>query len=611
MLVFGRDVDVLAWTMRVLALLNPWLAYFLIKRFSGPVAGLLAAALIALFGYTATLLQAFNLDAVMLTLYLLSVLVLLSAVERGGTPLALLSGLLLGATIITKETAVASLPLGLLAALLLGWSLRGLLWHYAGVILVCLPWWVWVWSVNGEIYLVGKLPVGLIYPALTVSTALMIVAVLLYRSGSTRHLLESTRGRRWATLGLTGAWVFALSALLLKTNSALLPRTFRDVQSYVTRFLLRDTQLWPLLILAGIYVVLKAVRGNQLWQFYLVVLSLQVPASLLVFMLGYNPRQYMVPQTFLLGALAVLVVELCRAVARRRATQHTWPRIPIAFALVSFLLVGAVFQVRDLTTKTEATADPGRSYYLGDHNNPYVREMHDWVSRNVPDGKNVLSTKLYLAQLAFLDGSKHEWTSLELSCKTGSLAPGVTGCMPGEEVFLDPPSPAVWFQMPPRQTAGSRKVNQCGAFALSLPSLLDQMKQSNSEYLMLTPDWQYPGVLGWAPYLVDSGAFEIVHATPTSRYKDTGISVGLILLKRTGEPAKAMPTRMDAYTVLQLVRCERQRSGSQYAKEIRNSFPNGVELDTRSVIGPRPDAQARHETRVQKVIERIYRSNGK
>lgn len=110
MLVFGRDVDSLAWAARVLAILNPWLTYFLIRRFSGPVAGLLAAALVALFGYTATLPQAFNLDAVLLTFYLPSILALLVAVERGGAPLVLLSGLLLGTTMITKETAFASLP---------------------------------------------------------------------------------------------------------------------------------------------------------------------------------------------------------------------------------------------------------------------------------------------------------------------------------------------------------------------------------------------------------------------------------------------------------------------------------------------------------------------
>lgn len=608
MLIFGRNVEILAWTMRILALLNPWLAYFVIKRFSGPVAGLLAAALIALFGYTATLLQAFNLDAVMLTVYLLSILTLLVAVEKNNARFALLSGLVLGATIITKETAVASLPLGLLAALLLGWS-RRVFWHYTAVLLVCLPWWVWVWSVSGGIYLVGKSSARLTYLALAASATLVIVAALLYKSGLPQRLLSSARGRWWVVWILTGGWVLSLSGFLLATNSTLL--TFDDVSCYVSGVLLRDTRLWPLLILAGVYVVFRGIRGDRLWRFYLVMLVLQVPISLLVFVLGYNPRQYMVPQTLLLGALAVLVVELCKTVAGRRAAR-LWLKIPVTLALISYLLVGTVFQVRDLTTKAEATtSDRGRSYYLGDHNNPYVREMHDWVSHNVPGDDNVLSTGLYLAQLAFLDGSKHKWTNLQLSCKVGSLGPGLIGCTPSEEVFLNPPNPAVWFQIPPRQTAGSRKKNQCGAFALSLSNLLRQMKQSNSEYLMLTPTWQYPGVLGWAPYLVDSGAFKIVHATQTRRDKSSGILVGLILLKWTGEPARAMPTRMDAYTVPQLARCERQRSGSQYMKEVQSSFPNGIKLDTNSVTSPRPHAQAQREALARKVIGRIYGNRGK
>lgn len=599
MLVFGRDVESLAWAARLLAVLNPWLTYFLIRRFSGPVAGLLAAALVALFGYTATLPQAFNLDAVLLTFYLLAILALLVAVERGGAPLAPLSGLLLGATIITKETAFASLPLGLLAALLLGWGLRGLFWHYAGVVLVCLPWWIWVWSVSGEVYLVGELPEWLLYPTLAASAALAVVAALLYRSGVPRRVLGSARGRLWIVCSLTGAWVISLSGVLLVQSADLPTLTLDGIRSYVTGPVMEETPLWPVLIFAGLYVVWRAVRGERLWQFYLAVLGLQVPVSVFVLVLGYNPRQYMVPQTLLLGALAVLVVESCRAVMSRRASR---PRleIPLAVALVASLLVGTVLQVRELSTRTEAGVD-----YLGDHNNPYVTGMADRLSREVPTDENILATQLYLGQLAFLDGSEHEWTDLNLECERGQLAPGATGCVPSQEIFLDPPEPTVWFQIP-RGRAGAGQDGRCGAVALSLPGLLEQMERSDAEYLMLTPDWRHPGVLGWAPYLVDSGTFEKVHATPTARDAGTGISVGLVLLRRTGEPAKAMPTRMDAHTVRQLVRCERQDSGSRYAEEVRDSFPNGIELDTRSVIGPRPDTQTRQETQARKVIERIY-----
>jgi 4-amino-4-deoxy-L-arabinose transferase-like glycosyltransferase len=608
MLVFGRDVDSLVWAVRLLAILNPWLAYFLIKRFSGPLAGLLAAALIVLFGYSAMLLQALNLDAVLLSAYLLAILALLAAVEKDGSLLALLSGLLLGTAIIVKETAFASLPLGLLVALLLGWSLRGVLWHYAGVILVCLPWWAWVWSATGQVFLVGRLSNGQLYLALTALFALAIAAALLHWFGLPARLLGSARGRRWLVWGLTVGWVATITALLLKTNSDLLPPTIDGLRRYVTAYLLAETPIWPLLILAGIYVTFRAVRGELLWQFYLVVLLLQVPASTLVFLLGFNPRQYTIPQTFLLGALAVLVVELFRAAARRR-TASTWLRIAVAFALISSVLVGSVFQVRELFTRSTGPAGYGPVGFLSDHSNPYVNEMGAWVSNNVPEDENVLTTQAYSQQLAFLDGSKHDWTTLDLNCETGLVAPGVSGCRLGKNVLLNPPGSAVWFQIP-RWQPGSRKEDQCQAVALSRPSLLRQMEQSSSSHLMLTPDVRYPSPSGWVPYLVDSGAFEIVHAMPTSRDKNTGVLVGLTLLKRTGKPGKAVPTRMDAYTVLQLARCERQRPGVRYAEEIQSSFPHGIALDTRSVSGSKPDAEARLEARARMVIQRIYGGDG-
>ena len=134
-LVFGRDTETLVWAVRLIALVNPLLAYFLGKRISGSVAGLISAALVTLFGYNPTL----SIDALLLTFYLLALLALLAAIKRDSSLLALLSGGLLGVSILTKETAFVNLPLALLAVLVLDWNLRGALWHYLGVVLVCLP----------------------------------------------------------------------------------------------------------------------------------------------------------------------------------------------------------------------------------------------------------------------------------------------------------------------------------------------------------------------------------------------------------------------------------------------------------------------------------------
>ena len=199
-LFFGRDTESLAWGIRLLALSNSVLSYFLMKRLSGPLAGLFAAMLVALFSYTATITEAFNIDAALLTMYLLTLLTLLVAVQRDSWLLALLSGLLLGASILTKESAFSSLPLALLAALFLGWNLRGVLSHYLGVFLVCLPWWVWVWSVSGEIYLVGSLPTGLETPAVVAILGIVGLAVGLYASGVITRFLAGARRRRMGGL---------------------------------------------------------------------------------------------------------------------------------------------------------------------------------------------------------------------------------------------------------------------------------------------------------------------------------------------------------------------------------------------------------------------------
>jgi uncharacterized membrane protein len=125
--VFGRDTGELVWAMRLMALLNPLLAYFLAKRLSSPAGGLIAVALVALLGYNVKNTSALNIDAPLLTFYLLALLALLAAIERNNSVVALLSGVLLGVSILTKETALANAPLALVAVLLLDWELRGAL----------------------------------------------------------------------------------------------------------------------------------------------------------------------------------------------------------------------------------------------------------------------------------------------------------------------------------------------------------------------------------------------------------------------------------------------------------------------------------------------------
>jgi 4-amino-4-deoxy-L-arabinose transferase-like glycosyltransferase len=268
MLVLGREVEGLAWAVRLLALANPLLMYFLIKRIAGSIAGLLAAAMVAVFGYTATLELAFSIDVVQLTVFLLSVLVLLIAAQKNNAGLSLLSGLLLGAAILTKETSFVILPLALFTMLLFGWSFRGLLLHYAGVAVVSLPWWIWVWAVSGEVYIAGRLPSGLVIPVIATLTLTALFLVRLHRSNIFARFQESERGWQWAGWLMVLVSAAAFSVLLLGTsNRAEALRSYGiellPTHTFVTEQLLEPTPLGYLLPLAGVYVLWKTVRNSQ------------------------------------------------------------------------------------------------------------------------------------------------------------------------------------------------------------------------------------------------------------------------------------------------------------------------------------------------------------
>ncbi len=585
-LFFGRDTESLAWGVRLLAVANSLLSYFLVKRLSGSSAGLLAAMAVALFSYTATITEAFNIDAVLLTAYLLALLTLLAAVQGDDPFLAFLSGLLLGTSILAKESAVTSLPLALLAALFVGWSLRGMLWHYLGVVLVCLPWWVWVWSVSGEIYLVGSLPTGLRIPAVIAILGSAGLVVGLYASGIPTRFLASARRRRWTGLLVVVAWVVLMSGLLLSTSVALSDSSFGVVRRYIVDELAGYTPLWPLLLVAGGYAIWKAVRGNPLWQFYAATLAVQLPVCLLVTIEGFSLRQFLVPQVLLLCASAVLVVEGCEAAVSRRGPWR-WATIALAASLGLVLVLAVAGHVRLLLGEPDEWSSLDRTSRVrpGDVRELRgVRKMNRWIRANVDKGESILLTETYANYQAFLDGGRHEWAPLRFDCELGRRNLTGNGCVPGEAIAEAPPKPTVWFSME----------EGCKAIALSMPTLMEQIEQNNSDYLLISDQSWYPGVSGSAPYLSESGAFEVVHQEELSR------RVGaLVLLKRKEGPLDPAPTRMNAETVNRLVQCQ-GTGGSKGAQAIRSKFPDGI------VLQPASGTKEGGDVKAQEALEEIY-----
>jgi 4-amino-4-deoxy-L-arabinose transferase-like glycosyltransferase len=567
-LLFGRDTEALVWALRLISLLNPLLAYLLVKRISTPLAGLIAAALVGLLAFNIRSPVAINIDALGLTFYLLSLLALLGAIKREGILLAPLSGVLLGVAVLTKETAIVNLPLALLAVLLLDWDLRGAIWHYLGVALACLPWWTLVYLATGEMYLVGQLPAGLRVSILAAAVVFLVVAVVAYVSGMVDRFLASERRRRWSGLSVAIVWTILLLVMLLATASyALGEITSETLRLYLADLLEPAVVVVPVLLAVVGYSAWKAFRENGPWRLLALALLFQVPVCLLLTVQRWAVRQFLVPQTLVFCVLAALVVAAFSLVWRGRGGAYRMAVAVGAALLAVMLLASSVQTVRALLPK-----DLDSGFAKQKQEFPAAQGMVDWMDENVPAGERILVVSEPAINvpeanyLRYLDGGRHGWTTLRLDQGICVPRPNVQiGCDPDQNAISRIPPEALWVQW---------MGGKCSVVSLSGPNLLEQSRRSGADYVAIYGGRRFPAILELSPALRASGAFDLAHANVFVRRK-TDEMQGVALLKSTGETADAAPTWMNANTAFMLKRCERAM-GSGYEKRLRSKFPNGV-----------------------------------
>jgi len=241
------------------------------------------------------------------------------------------------------------------------------------------------------------------------------------------------------------------------------------------------------------------------------------------------------------------------------------------------LLVGSV-------EKVQALLPPDLAGGLsGEHSAAYPEtEMADWMAQNVPEGEHVLvvaepvinGAAINVARanyLTFLDGGRHELTLLQLDQSACFPTPNVpVSCDPEKNSISRIPPDAIWVEMSGR----------CHVISLSMSNLLEQTRQSNSDYLMISGSQAFPGILQLLPILQRSNAFEVAHVE-LARRSSTKRSV--VLLKTTGREPKTLSTQMTMNALLKLRRCE-QAKGPGYSERIDSTFPNGIMALSRSSL---------------------------
>jgi hypothetical protein len=142
---------------------------------------------------------------------------------------------------------------------------------------------------------------------------------------------------------------------------------------------------------------------------------------------------------------------------------------------------------------------------------------------------------------------------------------GALRCNPNENAVSRIPRDAIWAHIG----------KGCNASSLSMSNLLEQLRRTRSGYLLISGGYKFPGIVRLPSRLQQSGAFEVVHSELDK--STSGRNESLVLMKSTGRKPVALPTLMQANTVLRLGRCE-QAEGPGYAGKLRSGFPNGIRL---------------------------------
>lgn len=595
MIPFHQNIDHIVWTMRTLALLNPLLAYALVRMVFGRLAALLAAALVSFFSSLVMLPQAFTVDGMLLTVLLLFFVVLLGSVRRQSAALALLSGLLLGVAILTKETSFAYVPLGPAVGLLVRWRPRCIGWHVLGLLLVCLPWWVWVWLATGTIYLVTS---GQAHPLDQISPPeVPIVVVPLLVLGITgcflcclsraRRIFSASTASVGTGIALTLAWMALLSGLLVHSAPVLAYdlNPLPDYLSWVGTY----TTLWFLTPLALGFVGWKTYQRDRGWSLYLLFAAYWVPVQVLVTVLHYAPRQWVVLQTLLYGALAALFAESLKAGWRWRKRRRSLAILASAVAgTIVVLIIGAAVNQTSRFYDVAGHSPTG----LENQANVSVVNMSGWISRNVPQGAGILVGQYYRNQLAYDDANRHHLYAYEQRNTLSTVELDYMVLCASEERSQQNSKCGslrnfTWLSIAPDYSVS----------VVDTSSLANQMRQKGAAYLLITERWSIENTMSWVPGLLASGAFERRHASYLRWSNTMDERRGLVLLKLSGRSPRPTTLTMDVSSYEKLKRLitglTTDGRGVGYQAILRLIFPQGI-----YVSGSGPNATtARREVR--------------
>ena len=541
------------WVSKLAAVGAAVVLYLVGRELFGFWTGVLAAALTVASSYLSSLSTTLYLDTTETVFLLLSILLMVRALNRPTVRAFAWSGAALGAAFLVKETALLWLPLPFL-----GWLTwrehrskdvgLGALAFAAAFGLVTAWWFVWVFLTTDKVFLLGQLGRGEVLLVGIAGLAALCAVVALLAGMRTqwleRRLADAATGRWSGTvqamlpiLGLLGlvTWCLLFLVGIQDGRAALTHEYWRTVPDYVGDRLAGNVDPFYALLASWVIVAWKAMRGSRGDGILLFAFLLFSPVFLSVANSNLQVRQ-LAPAVYLsylaLGRLLGLLLDEIRSLA---AEPSSAIRV-LAYGMVAGLaVIGGTFVFTQQRSFVDANAEIDSQRINTDNwDNPLVENTARWIDENVPAGSHIMSSHLFHSHLYFLTGARYpiyQLPTVEVRINPGASQPlhPVATLFRFEDDRLEPPQDEErWLYLEWVPVHGYW-------VALSEIDLLNDLRERNIQYLVITGDDRVYSSLIYLDYFLRNPAFTQVH----SERSPTG-SIQLLVFKV--DQSKLVPT---------------------------------------------------------------------
>ncbi len=503
------DFTSVYWVTKTIVLLNALAISAFAWRLRGRTAAVFTAALVLPNAFLTSMGISAYLDGVETFFLLLSLLLVWHGFDRRSPYWWGAGGAALGFAFLTKEAAILWTPLPVVFAMLTcgtsdaRWSIRGSAAWLIAFAAVAGWWWPYVFAVDARVYMWPGSPLSAVV-ALLAAAAAVSVAALLFVLLERRRPAVAVPVLRAAGLMLTFGWVFAF-IFVMETTSWPYPNDFAEtIPHYLRTVVAGNVTPWPLVTFAALWLLARAVRDPAA-RLVALGLLLWSPFAVVVAHRGLALRD-MLPMIYLTYAAAGLLLAELSGWLRREAGSTMAP-IAIGVIVVAIIASGVAGERRFFDQSH-------RQLDATDWNNPLVQRTATWLEANVTPGTPVMSSRLYFSQLYVLADARFPISQLP----TVNVVP-----RPEQQPFLQRRSTLFRWEDSelgtPRPDERWLTVDEFEGkryfTALSETDLLNELRQRDIGYLVITGEDAAFSSLRYLDYFRDDPAFSLVHEDQT------------------------------------------------------------------------------------------------